>query len=334
MNQLPGDVTDLKDELERLASDRRWGEIRDRLAEFDDVALTREPKIAFHLAEALIHLANLERALNLSLAAEAEFRSRHDSANLMAALNLSGAIQFELGDLTGAEERFSDLLELARERADEEMSGRATNNLGTIASLQGDHERALSLYRLAVPAYQRAGHVSGLAQTAHNLGITYRDLGRWREARRQYQRAIKGAKRIGDRRLTAMATTAKAELMHRRGDHLFAQKEASRALEEFVAIEDELGRADTLRVLGGVAAAVGDAGAANERFDEALGLARDNANLLLEAEILEERGTFHAAEERSALARADFEAAATIYRRLAAFDRVRRVEEQIESLDL
>ena len=331
MAELPGDVTGLKGELDQLASERRWSDIRDRLSGFDDVSLAQEPKIAFHLAEAIIHLGQLERGLNLSLAAEAEFRRRRDAANLMAALNLAGAIQFELGDLTGAEERFSKLLELARERGDEEMSGRATNNMGTIASLRGDHERALSLYRLAIPFYQRVGHQSGLAQTSHNLGITFRDLGRWREARQHYDRAIKEAKRVGDRRLSAMATVAKAELSHRRGDHRYARSAGRRALSDFEALGDELGRADTLRVLGGAAAAMGNGDEATQHFDEALGLARAHSNPLLEAEVLEERGAFHVQAGRETLGRADLETAAGIYRRLGASERLRTVEEQLES---
>ena len=332
MSELPDDLTDLKAELKELAAARRWGEIRSRLVDYDDIELTRDPKIAFHLAQALVHLGDLARALNLSLAAEAEFRARHDAVNLMAALNLSGAIQFELGDLTGAEDRFSNLLELARERGEEEMIGRATNNLGTIASLQGEHEQALSLYRLAIPAYQRVGQLAGLAQTSHNLGITYRDLGRWREARRQYEDAIKGARRVGDRRLGAMATAAKAELLHGRGDHRYARKAATRALDDFVDLGDELGRADSLRILAGVALAVGDAESAAELLDEALDLARAHANPLLEAEIVEARGDLHVQGGRASLARADLEAAAAIYRRLGANERLEKVEERLEGI--
>jgi tetratricopeptide (TPR) repeat protein len=171
MGALSRDAVALKAELEQLVEDRRWGDIRDRAADLSDSDLTADPKVAYHVAESLFYSGKMERALNLVLVAEAEFRSRHDRLNLLQALNLAGAVEFELGDLNGAERRFSDLLELARESDNDEMIGRATNNLGAIASLRGKDEEALSLFRLSIPVYQKVGFLAGLAQTDHNLGI-------------------------------------------------------------------------------------------------------------------------------------------------------------------
>ncbi len=326
---MPGDVRALKSALERLEGERRWSEIRDRVAGLDQGELTADPKIAFLAGEAFVHLGQMERALNLVLAAESEFRARHDAVNLLAALNLAGAVLFELGDLKGAEERFSDLLELAREQADDEMSGRATNNLGAIASLRGDHERALSLFRLSLPAYQKTGFLVGLAQTAHNLGIVHRDLANWRDADRAFQIAFRRARQLGDERLAAMARVGRAEVSHRRGDDKYGRAEANHALETFMRIGDELGHADALRLLGNIAAAQQDWDAAQRYFDEALNLARSHANPLLEAEILEGRGELHAAMGRGGLARADLEVAAAIYRRLGAAKRQGETEARL-----
>jgi tetratricopeptide (TPR) repeat protein len=288
--------------------------------------LSARPRLAFFLAEALAHLGEIERALTLGLAAEGEFRTRHDRVNLLEALNLVGALQFELGDLTGAEERFSTLLELAGESGDDEMSGRATNNLGAIATLRSEYERALSLYRLSVPAYQKAGHLMGLAQTDHNLAIVHRDLGHWAEADRHYRRAVARAKQVGDPRLEAMASVGRAEISHRQGDDVYAEAEATRAMEAFEEIGDELGRADALRLLGAVAGDRGDEETAMSRFDRALDLARAHSNPLLEAEILEERGELHLRAGRTVRARADFTLAAARYRSMGALERCRQAE--------
>lgn len=330
----PGDITELKAEFERLGEERRWSEIGDRAAGLHDATLSADPKLAFMVAEAFVHLGHMERALGLALAAEAEFRARHDLTNLLAALNLAGVVQFELGDLAGAEERLSSLLELARESEDDEMSGRATNNLGTIASLQGDHERALSLFRLSIPAYQKVGFEVGLAQADHNLGIVNRDLGFWRESDRHYQHALRRARHLGDERLAAMARVGRAELSHRRGDQEFAAAEAKHALATFAKVGDELGRADALRLLGSIATEKEDWDAALTSFDQALELARTHANPLLEAEILEERSELHVREHRSALAHADLEVAAAIYRRMGAVKRQQHAEEILQRLSL
>ncbi len=332
MNRLPSEVAELKAELERLASERRWEEIRKRTASLDDAALMADPKLAFQVAQALVHLGRMARALNLVLAAEAAFRARHDALNLMAALNLAGAVQFELGDLNSAEERFSDLLELAGERGDDEMSGRATNNLGALFTLRGEFERALSLYHLSIPAYQKVGFLVGLAQTAHNLGIVYRDLGYWRESEHQYRHALKRARQLDDDRLAAMARAGRAEISHLRGDQVYAIAEAGHALEAFAKIGDELGRAEALRLLGSIALAQAEWKTAARHLNRALKLSREHSNPLLEAEILEERSVLHSNTDRPALAHADLEVAAAIYRRLGATKRFERVDERLGRL--
>jgi tetratricopeptide (TPR) repeat protein len=330
MSALPGGTMELRAELERLADERRWGEIKDRTSQLDDIAVSSDPKIAYLVAEALVYLGDTKRALVLALAAEGEFRARHDQVNLLAALNLAGAVQFELGDLVGAEERFADLLELARERGDDEMIGRATNNLGAIASLRGDHQLALSLFRLSVPAYQNVGFLGGLAQADHNLGIVHRDLGYWREAERHYRSALRHARQLGDERLAAMSRAGRAEILHRRGDQPFAEAELLHCLQAFEEVGDELGRSDVLRLLGCIMTARKLWDEASRYFDEALRLAREYSNPLLEAEILESRADFHEETEQLALARADLEGAVATYRRLGAELRQKRAEEKLQ----
>jgi len=330
MNAVRGDPVKLKPVLDELANERRWGEVLERVSELDDSELAVDPKVACLVAEALLNLGQMERALNLALAAEAEYRTRHDSVALLRALNLAGAVLFELGDLEGAEERFSDQLELAREKGDDEMSGRATNNLGAIASLRGEDERALSLFRLSLPAYQKVGYLQGLAQTDHNLGIVHRDLGYWREAERSYRSARRHARQLGDERLAAMAWVGQAEIAFRRGDDRFAGTEARRALQLFVQVGDELGRADALKLLGSIATSQSKLEEAHQHLEEALVLARQYSNPLLEAEILEERGELHVKMGQVALARADLEAAAVTYRRLGAVKHQQHAEERLE----
>ncbi len=330
MTALRGDAVLLKSVLDELANQRSWGALVDRVSGLDDAELSVDPKVAYLVAEALLHLGHMERALNLALAAEAEYRARHDPVSLLRALNLVGAILFELGDLEGAEERFSDQLELARERGEEEMSGRATNNLGAIASLRGDDEQALSLFRLSVPAYQKVGFLQGLAQADHNLGIVHRDLGYWREAERHYRAAQRHARQLGDERLAAMARIGQAEISFRRGDGRFADVEARRALQTFVQLGDELGRADTLKLLGSIATSKSSFEDAQHYLEEALALSRQYSNPLLEAEILEERGELHVKTGQIALARADLEAAAVTYRRLGAVKGLQYAQERLE----
>ncbi len=323
----------LRSEIEGLAERHLWAELRERLASYGDVELSDDPRIAYHLAEALVHLGAAGRARVLGEAAEAKFRERRDERNLLRALNIVGAALFELGDLAGADERFSWLLELAAEAGDEEMRARASHNLGAIASLRGEHEKALSLYRLSIPAYQRLGRARGLAQTEHNMAILYRDQGRWEESDRHYQRAIEQARRIQDARLAAMAAAGRAEIAYLRGDLEASAAGALRALEDLVTIGDALGQADALRLLGVLAREMGDRAEARRRLDAALFIARANGNRLLEAEILRERGHLSRDEGRRTQAADDWAAAAQIFRRLGAKGEEWKTQELLETPD-
>jgi tetratricopeptide (TPR) repeat protein len=304
--------------LEAWADAHRWSAIREVLATRSDAELRDDPRAALLLAEALLHLGEPRRARRLARAAAAALRAARDPRNLLRALNVWGAASFELGDLGGAEARFDEMWELALETGHEEMRARAANNLGALASLRGDHERALSLYRVALPAYQRLGWVRGLAQTEHNLAILHRDRGDWAESDRWYRRAWERARRIPDPRLAAMAAVGRAELACLRGDPDAAAAAARRALEDLVEYGDALGQADALRVLGMASRAWRDWEEAARRFDAALEIARANGNPLLEAELWRERGLLERERGRARAGRRALERALGLFERLGA----------------
>ena len=129
-----------------------------------------------------------------------------------------------------------------------------------------------------------------------------------------------------------MARAGRAEIAYLRGDRVYAAVEARHALEAYTELGDELGRADVLKLLGSIVVAEPKRELAARHFEEALRLVREHANPLLEAEILEERARLHAAEDRTALALADLEAAAANYRRLGAAGRFQAIEEKLERL--
>jgi tetratricopeptide (TPR) repeat protein len=103
-------------------------------------------------------------------------------------------------------------------------------------------------------------------------------------------------------------------------------------MDTFDEVGDELGRADALKLLGSIAAALAEIEKAGRRFEDALELAREHGNLLLEAEVLEERGELYLTKMRPALARADLEAAAATYRRLGATLRQQNAEERLKQI--
>ena len=92
---------------------------------------------------------------------------------------------------------FTRAQEQATEGNDLAAVGRCSNNLGIIATMRGDYTRAVTAYTRATAAYQqiRAGH--GVAESQHNLGITYREQGQLERALRAADGAVRGQTACG-----------------------------------------------------------------------------------------------------------------------------------------
>lgn len=234
------------------------------------------------------------------------------------ALNLLGAAHLELGELVAAHRTFEWLLDLARQDGDDLLVARATNNLGIIANIRGDRERALAMYALAVAAYQRLGHTNGLAESHHNMGISFRQLGALERADEHERRAIDFAREAASIRLEALARLGRAEISLARGDAELAAATATRVADAFGEIPDPIQQAGALRVLGMARMAAQSYGAAAGVLSESLRLARQCGSSLDQAETL--RALAYLASASGDPVRADVyaHAAMAIFERLGA----------------
>jgi tetratricopeptide (TPR) repeat protein len=247
-------------------------------------------------------------------------------------VNLLGATQFELGELDGAREAFERALELGREDGDELLAARAMNNLGAISNVRGQREQALALYVLALAAYQGLGHALGLAESSHNMAITFRQLGQLTRADECERRAIELAREAGSIRLLALASVGRAEISLVQGDVRLAEAAAMRAVGQFAAIPDPIQQCGALRVVGEARLAQGRPEAAKRVLDEALDLARAHGAALDEAEILRVRATERLSAGDTEAARSDASAAIAIFSRLNAGDERSTLERWLDSL--
>jgi tetratricopeptide (TPR) repeat protein len=300
----------------------RWGDILRLLGH----GTAPEPEQVALVAEALLRTARPREAEAWLRRSLPEIERSGDWVTRRRAMNLWGAAQFELGQLDGAELAFKRAVELGEQEDDPLLVARAINNLGQIANVRGRRVDALVMYQLAVPAYQRLGHVRGLAESYHNMAISYRDLGELARADECEQQAIEFARAVNAARLVALARIGRAELALRRGDNAVARVAALRGATECLGLGDPAGTADGLRVLGLACIAAGaftDAAAALER---ASGFAARHANPLLEGETFRARAQLAAA--RGILAEAREHAAAA----LALFERAGATTEHAELL--
>ena len=314
-----------------LSRTGEWSEVRELLAA--EPAAKVHPELITLAAEAMLRTRSPSEAYDWLRECLPALERSGNRVERRRGLNLLGASQFELGYLEGAEEAFGRALEQARVDGDDLLVARATNNLGLIANIRGRRDEALSLYQLAIPAYQQLGHSLGLAESFHNMAITYRQLEQIDQSDEYEQRAIEFAREAGSAWLVAVARVGRAELSLRRSDARLAAASARRAAEDFAELSDPTMEADALRLAGVACAALGDVDHARQALNQAVVLARRHGNALIEAEARRARATLAAGEGEAEKAREDARAAAALFERLDAGPERDALERWIQELD-
>jgi tetratricopeptide (TPR) repeat protein len=315
--------------LRDLLAAGRFQEALERYRELADSPESRRPDVRLLAATAATRLGELASAASLADEALKQFRARGDRDGSMRTLNLLGAIHWERGQMTDSERCFGEALQLARQLRDSLMLARASNNLASVAHLQGRADEAAELFRGALLAYQRLGDRRGTAETYHNLGLAYRQAGEWREAEDAAADAVRHAEVVGEPRLLALALAGRAELSIERNDPALAERELDRAGRYALAAADEIGRAEVHRVQGLNALHQREWQLALTHADAARAVALQYDSALLAAECagiaaraLKELGR----QEESAAQRAEAEAG---FRQLGATTLLQRLEREL-----
>lgn len=263
-----------------------WGDVRAHLQR-DEARAERDGARAILLAEACLRTGDPRTATRWLDTAAPLLASAGDRPGQRRVVNMQGAAAFALGTLDAAAERFGTALEMARVDGDALLTARAINNLGAIDALRGDTAQAIAAYQLALPAYHRLGHTLGLAESWHNLAISYRSRAELDAADEAERRAIEFATESANPRLAAMAQVGRAEISLRRGDNALARANAARAATTFSAVPDYLLQADALRVEADAADRLGFPSDADASLTLAYELARTHEHRLQEAQILQ-----------------------------------------------
>jgi tetratricopeptide (TPR) repeat protein len=175
--------------LERAGQEERAGNVAAAESAYDSACTLAEAAgDRATLSAGLRHLALLHHQRGGSSQASELGRRAYDVAlasgerELAAhALNVRAGFAFEAGDLPGARRTFESAPALASGSA--ALRARIEQNLGILATVQGNHEQALAHYARSLEAYVALGDERGIALAYHNLGMINADRGRWAEAR-------------------------------------------------------------------------------------------------------------------------------------------------------
>jgi predicted ATPase/DNA-binding SARP family transcriptional activator len=112
-------------------------------------------------------------------------------------VNLAAAILSE-EDLDEAKPLLEEALSIYREQGERWLASNALGNLGTIASLQGDHTAARDLYEECLSIQREFGDQWSVSMSLHNLGITAYDLGDFGSARDYHTESLTIRSQTGD----------------------------------------------------------------------------------------------------------------------------------------
>lgn len=275
----------LLERVRRHTTAGEWGAALQILREQGEAARTH-PELATLRADAELRTGHPREARQWLASTLPVIERSGDRAALRKAINQLGVAEIELGSLDTAEHVFGRALELARADGDDLLMAHATNNMGAIANIRGRRDEALALYQLAIPAYQRLGNVAGIAQSLHNMAISFRHLGQLVRAGDYEQRALAYATECANAPLLALAWLERSELSLQSGDAALAEVGAERAAAQFAKVPDPIREADALRVVGAARLALGRVTDARSALERGLHLAREHGSRLVEGETL------------------------------------------------
>jgi tetratricopeptide (TPR) repeat protein len=114
-------------------------------------------------------------------------RARLDSVRVAALLRLAGVL-WPRGEVALVHKRLRRAVELARRTADAALLFQACSSYASVLGVTGHTERAAEMYEEALAAasvrYNRPGMDVATLPMRRNLAVLYRDLGRFKDARR------------------------------------------------------------------------------------------------------------------------------------------------------
>ncbi|HEV8263721.1 MAG TPA: tetratricopeptide repeat protein [Gemmatimonadales bacterium] len=280
--------------------------------------LEQSPMLALLCGIGHSRLGQLDVGQQWAMVALSRARVLGDRTLEVRGLNVCGAIALERGGISEATSFFTRAQEEAMQDDDMATLGRCANNLGIIANMQGDYGRAVGAYTRAIAAYQQARYPRGIAESQHNLGMTYREQGRLDDAMQAADTAVREAERLGDQRLKAQALAGRAEIQVLRGEPDIAIREAKRAVVMHRDLKDAVRETEDLRILAVALGRAGQRRDAEAMFREVIARATKHERPLLVAMAQRDLAYLLAREGETAGATEAAQAARVVFDRLGA----------------
>ena len=233
------------------------------------------------------------------------------------ALNTLGGADLETGAFESARAVYERAIQLGGFRSPA-LRARIEQNLGIIANIQGELDRAMMHYHRALEAFRDVGDDRGCAIVYHNLGMVTADRQEWDVAERYFDRSQQFAESIGDVHLRASCLLNGTEVLIAKQRYDEARRNAEAALQIFDKLGIQRTKAEAYKVLGVIYRETGRSVLAEARLRTALDIATESGNVLAEAEASRELSRLYQEQGRNQEALKLLNTAHRLFRRLDA----------------
>lgn len=290
-----------------------------------------DPELTYLSALALYRSGECEEAARLLASIEAAAESRGKDRLYCRRISLMGAIYVERGDLSTGRERFSEALFIATTRDYKAQVASAIMNLGVIASICCEWDEALASFERAIVAYEQIGDLYNLAGAHHDLGITFRETGKYSAARGHFDMSLQLFQICRASAEIAYSLSERALLTNAEGDSDLAESTARKSLAMLMTLRTPREEAEALQTLGIILRTKGELRESNDCFSKGLQLATRARARMLEAGINEEMALLYSQSNRHAEGHVSLIAAERIYRQMGAVKRAERAQRRFSS---
>lgn len=273
-------------ELSHLVRTHRFRAALEYYYQHPDTGWRARPECQLLAGDAAARLGELPQSLTLLTAAQDGFLAAGNVGRAGEASNLLGAIAFERGRISEAQQHFCRAERIASEVNDRLLTARAGNNLGIVLDLLDRPEAALARFQSSIQAFTYLDNSRGIAESSHNQGVLYRRLGRWSEAAEAVSLARREAERAGMAGLVALCMLGQAELALAGGQPDLASSLIVRSAGLAAAGEDRLNGLEAGRLRALVAFRRGEWAIAHHLAEIAASLAAGLGSVLLKLECL------------------------------------------------
>jgi predicted ATPase/DNA-binding SARP family transcriptional activator len=234
----------------------------------DEAAAALRGRLLTREGVALFRLGRYPEARKVLEEAVAALRKGPPGRDLTVALNNLGNLASADGNLPKARAYYEQSLAGARGREDGWSVSRSLNNLGALALTEGDYETAERYFFESLTLFERQGDRASVADTVNNLASIFHRRGHYDRALNWFSRARDVYEALGDRRSMGLVLNNLGSAHAHLGQVEQSRQLHLASLEVRRAIGDRRGEGVVLMNLGSLALRRGEARQAEREFQE------------------------------------------------------------------